>query len=189
MRGGLLLVLGSVSGLLAGGASWLFLTVLEHLTQERLARGGLMWFLPLAGLVVGATYHYLGGQARKGNGLLVEEILVPRVTPSGRPNWVPVHMAPMILLFTWMVHLFGGSAGREGTALQMSGGLTDNFARLVQLRGETRRMLLAGSLAAGFGAVIGVPAAGAVFAARGHTCWTASVVASTFGRLPGVICR
>lgn len=68
-----------------------------------------------------------------------------------------------MLAGTWATHLVGGSAGREGVALQMSGSLTDALAR-VRLRPDDRRMLLVTALAGGFGAVFGVPLAGAVFA-------------------------
>ncbi len=63
-----------------------------------------------------------------------------------------------------MTHLFGGSAGREGTALQMSGSLTDVLARVLRLDESNRRLLLVAALGGGFGAVFGVPLAGAVFA-------------------------
>ncbi|MCU1346011.1 MAG: voltage-gated chloride channel protein [Acidimicrobiia bacterium] len=78
-------------------------------------------------------------------------------------------MAPLVLVGTWITHLFGGSAGREGTALQMSGSLSDVLARLLRLRPEDRQLLLAAALAGGFGSVFGVPLAGAVFALEVHT--------------------
>ncbi|MEZ5217379.1 MAG: chloride channel protein [Ilumatobacteraceae bacterium] len=73
-------------------------------------------------------------------------------------------MAPFVLFGTVGAHLFGASVGREGSAIQMSASLADNTAHLLRLRGVTRRELLVASLAGGFGAVFGVPVAGAVFA-------------------------
>ena len=70
----------------------------------------------------------------------------------------------MVLIGSWITHLFGGSAGREGTALQMSGSLADGLSRVIRLRPSDRRLLLIASLGGGFGAVFGVPLAGAVFA-------------------------
>jgi H+/Cl- antiporter ClcA len=72
-------------------------------------------------------------------------------------------MAPLVYAGTIVTHLFGGSAGREGTALQMSGSLTDFMNRVLGIRGERRRRLLIAALGGGFGAVFGVPIAGAVF--------------------------
>jgi H+/Cl- antiporter ClcA len=74
-------------------------------------------------------------------------------------------MAPLVYGATVVTQLFGGSAGREGTAIQMSGSLTDAvFRRLIPISGVERRLLLIAAIAGGFGAVFGVPVAGCVFA-------------------------
>jgi H+/Cl- antiporter ClcA len=152
-----LVVLGAVSGGLAGVAGWVFLEGLDRVTRTRTDHGWLLYLLPVAGLVLGLLYHHLGGRARQGNSLLIDQIHEPT-------DWVPRRMAPLILLGTWTTHLFGGSAGREGTALQLSGGLTDSFSRLIRLPAPDRRVLLIAALGGGFGAVFGVPLAGTVFA-------------------------
>ncbi|MEZ5225406.1 MAG: chloride channel protein [Acidimicrobiales bacterium] len=73
-------------------------------------------------------------------------------------------MAPMVLLTTVITHLFGGSAGREGTAIQMSGSLSDAvIGRVAKLTGADRRIMLIAAISGGFGAVFGVPIAGFVF--------------------------
>ncbi|MGC1513421.1 MAG: chloride channel protein [Acidimicrobiales bacterium] len=151
------ILLGAVSGVLAGLSSFVFLEGLDRITEYRLDNDRLVWLLPAAGLVIGAAYHYLGGRAVEGNALLIDQIHQPT-------SWVPRRMAPLVLLGSWATHLFGGSAGREGTAVQMSGSLTDLFARTIRLNTEDRRLLLVTALAGGFGAVFGVPLAGAVFA-------------------------
>lgn len=150
-------ILGAVSGGLAGLSGWLFLEVLDRITTFRLDHDWLYVLLPVAGLVLGSMYHYGGGRARGGNPLLIEQIHEPT-------EWLPRRMAPLILIGTWGSQLVGASVGREGTALQMSGGLTDWFARLIHLRAEDRRLLLIAAIGGGFGAVFGVPVAGAVFA-------------------------
>ncbi|MBI1843329.1 MAG: chloride channel protein [Actinobacteria bacterium] len=151
------IVLGAVSGVLAGLSSFVFLEGLDRITEYRLDHDRLVWLLPAAGLVIGAAYHYLGGRAVEGNALLIDQIHEPT-------SWVPRRMAPLVLVGSWVTHLFGGSAGREGTAVQMSGSLTDLFARTIRLDTDDRRLLLVTALAGGFGAVFGVPLAGAVFA-------------------------
>lgn len=155
-------VLGAVSGGLAGLSSWVFLEGLDRITDFRLRHDWLIFLLPAAGLVIGLGYHFLAGSARRGNELLIEQIHEPT-------EWVPRRMAPLVLTGTWITHLFGGSVGREGTALQMSGSLSDAFARVVRLKPADRRILLAAALGGGFGAVFGVPLAGAVFALEVHT--------------------
>ena len=151
------IVLGTASGILAGASSFAFLEGLDRITGWRLDHPWLLYLLPLAGLVLGLASHYLGGRASQGNALLIEEIHQPTA-------WVPRRMPPLVLLGTWTTHLFGGSAGREGTAMQMSGGLTDGLSRLLGLDEDDRRLLLIAALGGAFGAVFGVPLAGAVFA-------------------------
>jgi H+/Cl- antiporter ClcA len=77
---------------------------------------------------------------------------------------VPRRMAPLILFGTIATHLFGGSAGREGTAVQMAGSIASAFCRWFRLDGRRVRILLLAGIAAGFGAVFGTPLAGAIFA-------------------------
>lgn len=151
-------VLGALSGVLAGLSSWVFLKGLERVTEFREdGRQWLVFLLPLAGMGMGAAYHYLGGRSREGSNLLIDQIHEPT-------EWVPRRMAPLVLAGTWTSHLFGASVGREGTALQMSGSLTDGLSRLLKLTPADRRIMLIAALAGGFGAVFGVPVAGAVFA-------------------------
>lgn len=150
-------VLGALSGVLAGVASFVFLEGLDWVTETRLENEWLIALLPVAGLVIGAAYHYLGGRSGEGNALLIDQIHEPT-------EWVPRRMAPLVLVGTWATHMFGGSAGREGVGLQMSGSLTDWASRILRLGRDERRMMLVASLAGGFGAVFGVPLAGAVFA-------------------------
>lgn len=100
-------------GILAGSASAFFLWSLDRVTQLRWEHGWLLFLLPVAGLVVGWIYHRLGRSAAGGNNLIIEQIHEPG-------GGVPTRMAPLILVGTLITHLFGGSAGREGTAVQMA---------------------------------------------------------------------
>ena len=152
-----LAALGAGSGLLAGLASYALLESLNRITSTRLDHAWLVWLLPLAGVGIGLVHQRWGGRALAGNALLVDEIHEPMA-------WVPRRMAPLVFAGTLVSHLFGASVGREGTALQMSGSLTDLLARHLHLKPADRRLLLIVSLAAGFGSIFGVPWAGAVFA-------------------------
>src|SRR5882724_10364337 len=69
----------------------------------------------------------------------------------------------MVLVGTVLTHLFGGSAGREGTAVQMGASLADAVLERLKLSGSLRRQVLAAGVAAGFGSVFGTPIAGALF--------------------------
>ncbi len=154
-------LLGSAVGLLAGTASALFLTALQAATSLRLADPALLFLLPLAGLIVGWVYHRFAGTAAGGNNLVIDEVHQNRAP-------IPVRMAPLVLFGTVLTHLFGGSAGREGTAVQMGASLADGLyhalhqrLRLSQL---DRRLILLAGISGGFGSVFGTPVAGFVFA-------------------------
>ncbi|QXC59292.1 chloride channel protein [Aquihabitans sp. G128] len=148
--------LGAASGVLAGLACWAFLTGLDAATDLRLDHPALLYLLPVAGLAIGWAYQRFGGRAAEGNALLLDQVHQPTA-------WVPRRMAPMVAVGTVASHLFGASVGREGTALQMSGSLTDALARQLGLRHEDRRVLLTAAIGGGFGAVFGVPLAGLAF--------------------------
>ena len=144
-------------GLLAGSASALFLWALERVTELRWQHGWLLFLLPVGGAVIGVLYDRLGRSAEGGSNLIIDQIH----TPGGG---VPLRMAPLILVGTLVTHLFGGSAGREGTAVQMGGSLASGLGRLCRLGGEDLQVLLMAGVAAGFGSVFGTPLAGAIFA-------------------------
>ncbi len=144
-------------GILAGSASALFLWSLDRVTMLRGQHGWLLYFLPVAGVVVGWVYHRLGKTSVGGNNLIIEQIHEPG-------GGVPRRMAPLILFATLVTHLFGGSAGREGTAVQMGGSLASTYGRLCRFGEENMRVLLMAGVAAGFGSVFGTPLTGAIFA-------------------------
>lgn len=151
------IVLGGVVGVLAGASSAAFLESLRWATDARGDQPWLLWLLPVAGLVVGLVYHEYGGRAAAGNNLIIDEIHEPTA-------WIPRRMAPLVYVATVITHLFGGSAGREGTAIQMSGSLSDAIVnRVAGFSGTDRRLVLIAAISGGFGAVFGVPVAGCVF--------------------------
>lgn len=150
------LALGALVGLLCGGASALFLWLLEQATGFRVAHEQLVYALPLAGIAIGLVYERFGQPIRAGSNLIIDTI------HDDGPE-IPLRMAPMVLAGTVLTHLFGGSAGREGTAVQMGASLTDFFAQRLRVSASVRRQLLAAGAAGGFGSVFGTPLAGAVF--------------------------
>jgi H+/Cl- antiporter ClcA len=151
------LAISILVGVLAGSASALFLYLLEAATQWRQAHLWIIALLPLGGVLIAAGYHYWGQDVVKGNNQLLEEVEDPQ-------KIIPLKMAPLVLAGTLLTHLFGGSAGREGTAVQMGGAIADQFTRLFRLRNRDRRLLIVCGISAGFASVFGTPLAGAVFA-------------------------
>lgn len=144
-------------GVLSGSASALFLWSLDRVTELRWQHEWLLFLLPAAGWATGWVYHRVGKSTEGGNNLILEQIHEPG-------GGVPSRMAPLILGSTLVTHLFGGSAGREGTAVQMGGSLASAYGRLCQFGQANQRVLLLAGVAAGFGSIFGTPLAGAVFA-------------------------
>jgi H+/Cl- antiporter ClcA len=150
------LVLGGLVGLLTGSASALFLALLELATRFRTGNELIVFTLPMAGLLIGWVYERFGEPIRSGNDLIIDTI-------HDEGPEVPLRMAPMVLVGTVLTHLFGGSAGREGTAVQMGASLADALSHRLRLKGPLRQQLLAAGIAGGFGSVFGTPVAGAIF--------------------------
>jgi H+/Cl- antiporter ClcA/PII-like signaling protein len=150
------LVIAACTGVLAGSASALLLVSLNLATQLRESHRWLIAFLPIAGIFVGCVYKYFGSSVEAGNNLVLEEVHDPHAT-------IPLRMTPLVLIGTFLTHLFGGSAGREGTAIQMGASLADQLTRLFRLDGADRRILLMAGISGGFGSVFGTPLAGAIF--------------------------
>jgi H+/Cl- antiporter ClcA len=146
-----------IVGLLAGSASALFLLSLDQVTEFRQHHIWIVNFLPIAGLLIGLGYYYGGKDVEKGNDVLISEFQQPK-------QKIPFKIGWMIYISTLLTHLFGGSAGREGTAVQMGGSIADQFSKLFKLDTEERGYLLLIGMSAGFASVFGTPLAGAIFA-------------------------
>ncbi|MEH2027025.1 voltage-gated chloride channel family protein [Nostoc sp.] len=145
-----------VVGILAGTASAALLASLEWATDWRESHQWIIALLPLGGFLSGWIYHQFGQTVEGGNNLLLEEIHNPK-------NIIPFRMAPLVLLGTNLTHLFGGSAGREGTALQMGATFSDQLTKILHFKGANRRILLTAGISGGFASVFGTPLAGTVF--------------------------
>lgn len=133
-----------------------FLLLLQATTDLRNENNWLIYLLPVGGLLTGGLYHFFGRKVESGTSLLIQEFHDPRTV-------APLRMAPLVLAGTLLTHLFGGSAGREGTAVQMGGSIADQFTHLFKLSRDERRTLLMAGISGGFASVFGVPVAGMVF--------------------------
>lgn len=151
-----ILITGLVGGLSGTASAW-FLIALKWATDYRNENIWLICFLPLAGVLVAASYKYWGESVVKGNNQLIEEVQEPK-------KKIPFIMAPLVLLGTVVTHLFGGSAGREGTAVQMGGSIADQFSSVLKFTEWERKMLIMCGISGGFASVFGTPWAGTLFA-------------------------
>lgn len=142
---------------IVGALVAVFLRALDWATDFRRQNLWIIFLLPLAGIVIHFIYKYFGKNAAAGNNLVMDEVDEPG-------GGIPLRMTPLIFITTVVTHLFGGSAGREGTAVQMGGSVAAFFSKWYRLKKEDRSVLLMCGMAAGFGAVFGTPVAGALFA-------------------------
>lgn len=150
------LCISLVIGALVGSASAGFLKSLEWATNFRESHLWVIALLPIAGFLIGLLYDHLGKDIEAGNNLLIDSIHDPK-------EIIPFKMAPFVFIGTIVTHFFGGSAGREGTAIQMAGAIADQLSKPFKLNKEERKILIIAAIAAGFASVFGTPLAGAVF--------------------------
>ncbi|MBQ2769971.1 MAG: chloride channel protein [Clostridia bacterium] len=152
-----LCLLGAFIGLGAGCVDTLFGLVMNRLVEIRSAH--LQIFLPLLGLAgAGMLYCYqrFGGPCRRGMALIFE-------TAQGKNPQVPFKLLPFAVGATWITQLFGGSAGREGVAVQIGGTIGSAAGRFVHTPQRKKTLLVAG-MAAGFAGLFLTPMAAAFFA-------------------------
>ena len=143
------------TGLVCGLAGTLFHLSVERVTELRAAQPWLLFLLPAAGLLITALY-----KVTKCEGVGTNNVI--RAVQSGEP--VSILLVPAIFLGTVLTHLCGGSAGREGAALQMGGSIGWNLGTLLHLKDYDRRTATISGMAAFFSALFGTPLAAALFA-------------------------
>lgn len=145
------LIAGTVIGFVGA-----FFGRLLHLTQE--IRGQYPWIvylLPVSGLLIVWLCHFAGRAMNAGTNLIIN-------TVRGQDK-VPAMVAPLIFVTTVLTHLFGGSAGREGAALQLGGSLGSWMGGLFKLDESGRRIALMCGMSAAFSALFGTPLAATIF--------------------------
>jgi H+/Cl- antiporter ClcA len=166
-------VAGCLVGIVAGLGSFVFLESLSWATSQRLRAGWLLWLLPVAGFVLGTVNARIAGVAARGTNLVLDNIAetdAPSHSPSPSPSpSPPLRMTFLALIGSTITHLFGGSGGREGAAVQIAAGLTAPLRSLAP--SLSKRRLAIGAVAGGFGSVFGVPFAGAVFGLEVQVAW------------------
>lgn len=143
-------------GVVVGIVGALFHHSVEWATEMRLEHPLLLFLLPVAGLLIVGMYHIMDMSNDGGTEYVLASVRDARYL---RPV-----MVPLIFISTTLTHLCGGSAGREGAALQIGGGISSALGRLVKLDDRDERIIIMAGMAAGFSALFGTPLAAAVFA-------------------------
>ena len=155
------LVLSVFIGIVVGLVGVSFHFSLEYVTELRQEKPWILLLMPLAGLIIVALYHYFGMEDDTGTETVITSVR------SGA--LVRLRMAPLIYISTILTHLTGGSAGREGAALQLGGSISSAIGRYLKLDDRDQRVITMCGMATGFSALFGTPLAAAVFAMEVET--------------------
>lgn len=149
------LVLGTLIGLLVGAVASCFGHVLVFVNNLRGDYPLLKLGLPVGGLVIVFLYRIFKNHDDRGTNTVVKSLQ--------SSTDIPWKMAPLIFVSTTITHLFGGSAGREGAALQLGGSIANKLGKLIKLNEHDRHTIIMCGMSAGFSALFGTPMAAAVF--------------------------
>ena len=148
-------VFSILSGLIVGLAATAFFFAMQSVTETRLAHPWLILLLPAGGVLIVACYKILHDEHDTGTNLVLSAI------HSGEE--IPLRMAPLIFISTLITHLFGGSAGREGAALQLGGSIGNSLGRLFRFDEKDQHIMIMSGMSAAFSALFGTPMAAAIF--------------------------
>lgn len=149
-------ILAAITGLISGGIGTLFHKTVEYVTQVRTTNEWILWFLPLGGLVIVGLYHLCKTPDHFGTNQVLDAIRTDKK--------VPLALAPLIFVSTAITHLFGGSAGREGAALQLGGTIGSQIAALLHLDEKDQHILIMCGMSGVFSALFGTPLTATFFA-------------------------
>jgi H+/Cl- antiporter ClcA len=178
-------------GLVVGGAGTFFYHAMSFVTTYRMAHTWLIYLLPFAGLLIIFLYSVSGQYNNKGTNLVLLAIQTE--------EHISIKVSPLIIISTLITHLFGGSAGREGAALQLGGSLGDFFSQVFHFDEKDKKITIMCAMSACFSAVFGTPMAAAIFSMEVISVGimhysalvpcvmaslTASMLARYFGALP-----
>ena len=182
-------LLGILMGAIGGVLGAVFHHALHFVTHLRSEHTWLIYLLPVAGLLTVAIYRLKPLQRNRGTNEIIDATL------DGKP--VSILVAPAIFLATAITHLFGGSAGREGAALQLGGSTASMLARMFRLQEEDRKVMTMAGMSAVFAGLFGTPltatlfcmefeSVGTVFSPALLPCFLAAYTASRVSGMMGV---
>ena len=177
------------SGIVIGLIGAFFHSLLDLAAEIRTAHPWILFLLPISGIIIVFIYRLSGCKSSKGTNLVI--------TAIQSNEEVPLKMTPLIIVSTILTHLCGGSAGREGAALQVGGSLGNAFAKLFNFDDKDTRIMIMCGMSACFSALFGTPVAAAVFSmevisvgimyyAALVPCTVAALIASSISSMSGL---
>lgn len=149
------IVFAVLTGIVLGFVGTAFYYGMQFVTDTRLQHPWLIFLLPGAGAAIVGLYHLLHDEKDTGTNLVLSAI-------HSNQN-IPLRMAPLIFIATLLTHLFGGSAGREGAALQLGGSIGNSLGKLFRFDEKDQHIMIMCGMSAAFSALFGTPLAAAIF--------------------------
>ncbi|MCC8150753.1 MAG: chloride channel protein [Lachnospiraceae bacterium] len=149
------IIFSILSGILVGLVGVAFYFCMDAVTSCRAAHPRLIFLLPAGGLAIVGLYRLLHDEKDTGTNLVLSAI--------HSNDKIPLRMAPLIFISTLITHLFGGSAGREGAALQLGGSIGNALGKLFRFDDKDQHIMIMCGMSAAFSALFGTPLAAAVF--------------------------
>lgn len=149
------IIFSIISGVAIGIVGTVFYFCLVKVTSLRAENPWLVYLLPFGGLFIVGAYHLLHDEKDSGTNLVLSSI------HSG--DRLPMRMAPLIFFSTLITHLFGGSVGREGAALQLGGSIGNEIGKLFRFDEKDKHIMTMCGMSAAFSALFGTPMAAAIF--------------------------
>ena len=147
-----------LAGLFGGVIGAVFNLTIEFVTELRTEHGFFVFFLPLGGVLIALLYRAFRVKHDRGTNLIIDAV--------SKDSFIPFYIAPLVLVSTAITHLFGGSSGKEGAALQIGGELGELAGRVCRLKQLDMRTAVLCGMSAMFAALFGTPIAAAIFVAE-----------------------
>ncbi len=149
-------IYSAIVGIVIGLVGAAFVNLLHIVNDFRGANPAIIWGLPIAGIIIVTLYKVCDYENDGGTNLVIATI--------HEKSTIPFRMAPLIFISTLLTHMFGGSAGREGAALQLGGSIGNQFGRWFKLKEEDIRTIVMCGMSSAFAAIFGTPMAAVIFA-------------------------
>lgn len=149
------LLIGCGAGVIVGCAASAFAHVLIWVNDFRAAHPMIILGLPLAGLLIVFLYRISKNSDDRGTNMVIASV--------HSSEHLRLRTAPLIFISTAITHLFGGSAGREGAALQLGGSIANQLGKFIKLNERDQHVIIMCGMSAGFSALFGTPLAAAIF--------------------------
>ncbi len=150
------IIVAAVVGIIGGVIGSIFHISIDIATEYRMENGWIIYLLPLGGIIIAAFYGIFKSKGKIDTNRVLEAVK--------SDEKVPLVMAPLIFVSTVITHLLGGSAGREGAALQLGGSIGYNVGKVFRFRKDNMHIIVMAGMSAVFAALFGTPLTAAFFA-------------------------